>query len=126
MPMDGGVSSAKGHAPQREADKMARYELPEIETAALGAAPLGPDALFELGMMYSAGNSVPIDLVSAHKWFNLAAMKGHAHAARLRREIAAEMSDSEIGAAQVAARGWLKLNPQPQPATTVAPLRVAA
>jgi len=71
------------------------------------------DALFELGMMYAAGNSVTVDLVTAHKWFNIAAMKGHPDAARLRREVAAEMSDAEIGKAQLAAREWLKLNPQP-------------
>jgi TPR repeat protein len=93
---------------------MGRYELPEIETAAAGAAPMGGEALFALGMMYSAGNSVPVDLVSAHKWFNLAAMKGYADAASLRREVAAEMSDAEIGAAQLAAREWMKLHPEPQ------------
>jgi TPR repeat protein len=102
---------------------MARYEMPAIEAATLGAAPMGAEALFELGLMYSSGNSVPVDLVSAHKWFNLAAMKGCTDAARLRREIAAEMSDSEIGQAQLAAREWLKLHPQP---TAVSPLRVAA
>ena len=106
---------------------MGRYELPEIDTAMVGPAPTGGDALFELGMMYSAGNSVPVDLVSAHKWFNLAAMKGCADAARLRREIAAEMTDAEIGAAQVAAREWLKQHPEAQarPCTAV-PLAVAA
>jgi TPR repeat protein len=92
---------------------MGRYELPEIEMAAAGPALMSGDALFELGMMYAAGNSVAVDLVSAHKWFNLAAMKGHPEAARLRREIAAEMSDADIGKAQLAAREWLKLNPQP-------------
>ena len=44
--------------------------------------------LFELGMMYLVGREVPVDLVSAHKWFNLAAMKGNLEAIRLRREIA--------------------------------------
>ena len=107
---------------------MGRYELPEIELAVAGTAPMGGEALFELGMMYSAGNSVPVDLVSAHKWFNLAAMKGCADAARLRREIAAEMTDAEIGKAQLAAREWLKLHPEPQmtPCVTAAPLQVAA
>lgn len=107
---------------------MGRYELPEPELAVAGSAPMGGDALFELGMMYSAGNSVPVDLVSAHKWFNLAAMKGHADAARLRREIAAEMSDTEIGKAQLAAREWLKLHPEPQIAPSIAatPLQTAA
>ena len=91
---------------------MGRYELPELEMACAGSAPMGGEALFELGMMYAAGNSVPVDLVSAHKWFNLAAMKGYADAARLRREVAAEMSDSEIGQAQHAAREWLKQHPE--------------
>ena len=47
------------------------------------------------------------------KWFNIAAMKGHAEAARLRREIASEMTDAEIGRAQRAARDWLKSHPEP-------------
>jgi uncharacterized protein len=51
---------------------------------------------------------VPADLVAAHKWFNLAASRGNAEAIRLRREIAAQMSDAEIAAAQRAARAWLK------------------
>lgn len=63
---------------------------------------------FELGMMYASGQSGPADLVAAHKWFNLAAMQGHAEAARMRLEIAAEMSDAEIAAAQRAAREWLR------------------
>jgi TPR repeat protein len=58
-------------------------------------------------MMYASGRSVPADLVSAHKWFNLAAMRGNADAIRLRREIAEEMSEGEIAAAQRAARTWL-------------------
>jgi uncharacterized protein len=107
---------------------MGRYQLPEIEMAVAGAAPVGGEALFELGMMYSSGNSVPVDLVSAHMWFNLAAMKGYADAVRLRREIAAEMTDTEIGKAQLAAREWLKLHPEPQLTTCVGaqPLSVAA
>ncbi len=107
---------------------MGRYELPELEMALAGAAPMGGEALFELGMMYAAGNSVPVDLVSAHKWFNLAAMKGCAEAVRLRREVAAEMTDSEIGQAQHAAREWLKQHPQAPVMAHVAamPMQVAA
>jgi TPR repeat protein len=104
---------------------MARYEISEIEAATLGQTPQNAAAFFELGMMYSTGRSVPVDLVSAHKWFNIAASKGCADATRLRREIAAEMSDSEIGRAQLAAREWLKLQPQAQPAA-VSVMRVAA
>jgi TPR repeat protein len=63
--------------------------------------------LFELGMMFSVGREVPVDLVSAHKWFNLAAVKGNADAVRLRREIADQVSEIEIATAQRAARDWL-------------------
>jgi TPR repeat protein len=87
--------------------------------------PASADEMFELGMMYSSGREVPADLVVAHKWFNLAAMKGNVEAARLRREIAAEMLDAEIGQAQRAARDWLKAHPEAA-APDAQPLRAAA
>ncbi len=87
---------------------MARFEILDINAAPLGQGPAAGDMLFELGMMYSVGRDVPIDLVAAHKWFNLAATKGNADAIRLRREIANQMSDVDIAAAQRAARGWLR------------------
>jgi TPR repeat protein len=87
---------------------MARFEIGSIESAALGEAPAGGDSFFELGMMYSVGRSVPIDFVSAHKWFNLAALRGNQDAIRLRREIAEQMSEAEIAQAQRAARAWLR------------------
>ena len=92
---------------------MARFELPELTAAGLGEGSVTADTMFELGMMYSSGREVPIDLITAHKWFNIAAMKGHAEAARLRREIAAEMADAEIGQAQRAARDWIKAHSEP-------------
>jgi len=64
-------------------------------------------AFLRLGMMHSTGASVPADMVSAHKWLNIAAMRGNAEAARLRREVAGEMSEAEIAAAQRAARDWI-------------------
>jgi uncharacterized protein len=89
---------------------MARFEILDPSAAPLGKGPAAGDMLFQLGMMCSVGRGVPVDLVSAHKWFNLAAAKGHPDAARLRREIANQMSDAEIAAAQRAARDWLKVN----------------
>ena len=88
---------------------MARMELGDINSAALGEAPVA-DSFYELGMMYSVGRSVPVDYVTAHKWFNLAAMRGNHEAIRLRREIADQMSEAEIASAQRAARAWLKAN----------------
>ncbi len=75
------------------------------------AEATGADECFALGMMHSAGAGVVVDLVQAHKWFNIAATRGHCDAARLRREIAEQMSDSEIGQAQRAARAWLQSYP---------------
>jgi uncharacterized protein len=86
---------------------MARHELADVESAALGQANTSGDTLFELGLMYATGRSVQTNLVSAHKWFNLAAMRGNQEAVRYRREIAAEMSEAEIAVAQRAARDWI-------------------
>jgi len=76
----------------------------------------GADTLYELGIMSASGREAAADLVSAHKWFNIAAMRGHTDAARMRREIAAEMSDAEIGQAQRAARDWLNSHTEAAPA----------
>jgi TPR repeat protein len=86
---------------------MARIDFGDMNMAALGEAPAA-DTFYELGMMYSIGRSVPVDYVTAHKWFNLAAMRGNEAATRLRREIADQMSEVEIATAQRAARAWLK------------------
>lgn len=78
------------------------------------AADANGEHLYQLGIMHASGRSGAADLVAAHKCFNIAAMKGHTEAARMRREIAAEMSDAEIGQAQRAARDWLKSQPAPE------------
>jgi len=91
---------------------MARFEILDSNAAPLGTGPAAGDMLFKLGMMYSVGRDTPVDLVSAHKWFNLAAMKGNTDAIRLRREVASQMSDVDIATAQRAARDWLRRNPE--------------
>lgn len=59
------------------------------------AAGCTPDALLELGPLYCAGREdVAIDLVSAHQWFNLAAIRGNAEAKRYRMEIARQMYET--------------------------------
>jgi uncharacterized protein len=102
-----GENAKSGQAKTRECT-MARFEILDGNAAPLGEGAAAGDMLFELGMLYSVGRDVPVDLVSAHKWFNLAAMKGNVDAVRLRREIADQMSDGEIAVAQRAARDWLK------------------
>jgi uncharacterized protein len=67
------------------------------------------DACYDLGMVYSTGtNGVDIDLIEAHKWFNLAAVAGrHQGAQHCRAEVADDMTAREIAEAQKAARAWL-------------------
>jgi uncharacterized protein len=65
------------------------------------------DVLFERGLYWASGRSGVVNLVAAHKWFNLAALKGRADAIALRREVAELMSDEEIAAAQREARAWM-------------------
>ena len=86
---------------------MARYEMASSEAATLGEGPVSADVFYDLGMKSSIGDLGAADFVSAHKWFNLAAMRGNKDAIRLRQEIAAQMSELEIAAAQRAARAWL-------------------
>ena len=66
------------------------------------------DDLFKLGLMYSTGQGgAPMDLVSAHMIFNLAAMKGSDEARIYRRELSQEMDRDDVAEAQRAARRWL-------------------
>ena len=66
------------------------------------------DALFELGITYSTGRGgAAVDLVEAHKWFNLAAVSGSARGQECRAEISVEMTAREIAEAQLQARSWL-------------------
>jgi uncharacterized protein len=77
------------------------------ETATPVQATAIPDVLFERGLYWASGRSGVVNLVAAHKWFNLAALKGRTDAVRLRREVAEMMSDVEIAAAQREARDWM-------------------
>lgn len=65
---------------------------------------------FQIAVNYACGREVATDLIEAHKWFNIAALRGDAEAARRRQEIAAELSAAEISAAQRRAREWLSVH----------------
>jgi hypothetical protein len=66
-----------------------------------------PDVLFERGLYWASGRSGVVNLIAAHKWFNLAALKGRTDAIPLRREVAEIMSEAEIALAQREARAWM-------------------
>src|SRR5450631_1363978 len=77
------------------------------DTAIAVEASAIPDVLFERGLYWASGRSGVVNLVAAHKWFNLAALKGRVDAIGLRREVAEMMSEVEIAMAQREARAWI-------------------
>jgi TPR repeat protein len=89
-----------------------RVQTGEIDLAIAGylADAIAGDipALFNLGVAYSTGSGgVECDFIEAHKWFNLAASRGHEEAAWCRADISDEMTAREIAEAQRRARQWL-------------------
>jgi uncharacterized protein len=81
-----------------------------IESRMREAACGDADALYDLGMVYASGaQGAIVDLIEAHKWFNLAAMSGSIAAQACRAEVAEDMTAAEIAAAQKAARAWLQV-----------------
>lgn len=82
-----------------DVDALAQFEV----EAKCGQA----SALYNLGLAYSTGQGVGVDYVAAHKWFNLAAMRGVDEAKRWRATMASEMSSAQIAEAQRQAREWL-------------------
>jgi hypothetical protein len=86
---------------------MARFEINSADVAAMGLQAVTADVFVQMGIDHSTGRGGTADLVAAHMWFNLAAARGNRDAARLRQEVAQEMSAAEIAEAQRQAREWM-------------------
>lgn len=81
----------------------------DLERHLTEAAAGDAQARHALGIVYSCGSfGIAIDLIEAHKWFNLAALAGSEEGQASRAEIAEEMTAREIVEAQRAARAWLR------------------
>ncbi len=81
-----------------------------IDSRLADAARGDMDAFYDLGMVYSSGAAgIDVDLIEAHKWFNLAAVAGSEAAQACRSEIAEDMTARQISEAQKAARAWLSV-----------------
>jgi len=79
-----------------------------VATCLAAAASGDANAYFDLGVICSTGShGIDLDLVEAHKWFNIAASQGHEEASWSRADIAEEMTAREIAEAQRRARAWL-------------------
>jgi TPR repeat protein len=68
------------------------------------------DDMLAMGLKYCFGRGVAQNYVEAHKWFNLAALKGSDNAKSYRCELAREMSAQQIAEAQRQARAWMTLH----------------
>jgi hypothetical protein len=88
---------------------MARFEMADAEIGTMGTSAQA-DILFEMGLMYATGRDCAVDVIAAHKWFNIAAIKGSARAAELRSELSATMSKPEIARALREAREWMTMH----------------
>ncbi len=86
---------------------MARFEMNEM-TAMGGEARA--DVLCEMGLMYAAGRGCEIDLIAAHKWLNIAAIKGSERAAAMRADLVESMSKSHLAQALREAREWMTMH----------------
>lgn len=87
---------------------MARYEMNNMEAAMGGETQA--DTFCEMGLMYATGRGCKLDLVSAHKWLNIAAIKGSERAALLRADLGRTMSKVELARALRAAREWMTMH----------------
>jgi TPR repeat protein len=87
--------------------QMARQMMEQIDAVAAAPAAMTGEACYELGLAYASGRTQPIDLVAAHKWFNVAVMQGYHEAAQRRAELASEMTSDEIAAALREARALI-------------------
>ncbi|PTD15887.1 hypothetical protein [Sphingomonas fennica] len=97
----------------------------DLERHLRDAAAGDAEARHALGVVYSCGSfGIAIDLIEAHKWFNLAALAGSEEGQVSRAEISEEMTAREIAEAQRAARAWLRETGNAKPEASS--LRLAA
>lgn len=85
---------------------MARLNIEDCDVSTVGIAGQA-ERLFDLGLACATGRNGAIDMVAAHKWFNIAASKGFGVAAERRSEIAEGLTKAELAAALRDARKWM-------------------
>ncbi|CAN7230898.1 MULTISPECIES: sel1 repeat family protein [Ensifer] len=88
---------------------MARFDMQVASNTAMGGENQA-DVFCEMGLAYATGRGRPVDLVAAHKWLNIAAIKGCDRAVDLRADLSMTMSKSDLAAALRAAREWMTVH----------------
>ena len=85
------------------------YSDTHVERASLLGAHSLPDDLYRAGLAYATGTCTEVNLVEAHKWFNLAAVRGHEEARTQRQEMAEMLTSAEVKLALQSGLDWMKL-----------------
>ena len=88
---------------------MARFEIRDIGMA-VASGESRVETLCNLGLVYATGKGGKVDLIAAHKWLNIAAIRGSERAASLRADLARNMTKAELAEALRAAREWMTMH----------------
>lgn len=88
---------------------MARFDMLDHQLVAAGGNT-DAEIFCEMGLMYATGRECEVDVVAAHKWLNIAAIKGSDRAAELRADLAATMTKTDLAAALRSARDWMTMH----------------
>jgi localization factor PodJL len=70
------------------------------------------DSQYNLAVLYARGAGEPQNYAEAYKWFALAAKQGDVEAANKRDDIAAQLDEDTLAAANLVVKNW---KPEPQP-----------
>jgi localization factor PodJL len=70
------------------------------------------DSQYNLAILYARGSGEPQNYAEAYKWFALAAKQGDVEAANKRDDIAAQLDEETLAAADLVVKSW---KPEPQP-----------
>lgn len=68
---------------------------------------LTSEDMYRMGLEACTPGSDDYDIVTAHKWFNLAAMQGNREAMTYRKELLLEMTRDQVEEALRSAREWM-------------------
>jgi TPR repeat protein len=106
------LKNLAGHLAKQSEEKKMPYSDLAIDIApetGLIAETATGEELYRVGLAYSEGVDCEQDLIAAHKWFNLAVLKGCEEAKICRQEMADMLDKEDIKSALSAARAWLQL-----------------
>jgi uncharacterized protein len=88
---------------------MARFDMQTSEMASMGGEARA-ETFCDMGLKYATGRGCPVDLVAAHKWLNIAAIRGSDRAAELRADLSQSMTKMQLAEALRAARDWMTMH----------------